>query len=105
MEPRTHHHGGALIGWFSTSFPFATLSATESELTLNVLFQPTFSFVPKQVIGLKIRGFLPLVDRGIKILHNVEGYPKDLVFWHPVPSWVIRRVHEVGFKPAGSLEA
>ena len=105
MEPRTHHYGGALVGWCNASFPLATLTATENELTMNVLFQPTYSFAPKQVIELKFFVVLPLLAWGVKIMHNVEGYPERLVFWHFWPPRVIRRIHEVGFKPPGSLEA
>ena len=101
MEARTHHVGGARVGWCWSSFPLAALTATEGELLLNVVGQPPFAFAPEQVTAIRFyRGF-PFIAWGVRICHCVDTYPKDLIFGHFLPWRVIQRIREVGFRPAG----
>jgi hypothetical protein len=93
--------GGARIGWFNASWPFANFRSTATSLTLEVWFFGTFSFTPDQVVSIEKYGSIPFLGRGVRINHNVSRYPKKVVFWClSDPDKFIQKVRETGFMPA-----
>lgn len=92
--------GGARIGWVNASWPFATLAANGSTLTLSSL--GTYTFTPKDVVALEPYGSIPLLASGIRIEHNRRDYPKKMIFWcMGRRSVVLEEIANTGFRPAG----
>lgn len=78
-EGRVKFRGGALIGWFSASWPFATLTAEDGMLTLRCFF--TFRLSAAQIVRLEAVNILPVIASGIRIVHNDPVAPQRMVFW------------------------
>lgn len=76
---RLKYRGGAVIGLFGASWPFATLTAEKGMLTLRCLW--TFRFNASQVVALEPCGNIPFFASGIRIVHNDPTAPGNLVFW------------------------
>jgi hypothetical protein len=70
--------GGARLGLFNATWPFARLTADTNALRLSVLGAP-FKFTRESVIELTaMRGFF---SRGLQIKHVESAYPKRIIFW------------------------
>ena len=68
--------GGARIGLFSATWPFAWLTADRDAIALRCLFKFTF---PREQIASLSR--YRLISTGLKIEHTIPRYPKFIVFW------------------------
>lgn len=90
--------GGARIGWINATWPFATLTAREDQLVLNVTLIGKYSFTPEQVVAIEKYTVIPILGWGIRIHHSVAAYPRKIVFWcFGSPESLIRRIQETGF--------
>jgi hypothetical protein len=78
-QSRVKFRGGALIGWFSASWPFATLTAEKGMLTLRCLF--TLKFSAAQIVRLEAVNIIPVIASGIRIVHSDPVAPQRIVFW------------------------
>jgi hypothetical protein len=78
-QARVKYRGGALIGWMSASWPFATLTAEQGMLTLRCL--ATIRIPAAQIVRLEAINIVPVFASGIRIVHNDPSAPKRLVFW------------------------
>jgi hypothetical protein len=70
--------GGARIGFFNASWPFARLSADRDAIVLRCLFLK-FTFPRESIARLsRYRGF---TTKGLQIEHTVPRYPVLMLFW------------------------
>lgn len=98
--------GGARIGWVNASWPFAKLDVSASSLTVSSGFFGTYAFTPAQVVALEPYGVIPLIGRGVKIVHGHPEYPAKIIFWcFGDPERLIARIRGVGFVPSCSSAA
>ncbi|UCF80034.1 MAG: hypothetical protein JSV08_05790 [Acidobacteriota bacterium] len=102
MQSRVSFRGGARIGWVSATFPFAQLFADRKKLTIRVMFLGKYEFTPEQVVSIETYTVIPFLGWGVRVRHNVETYPKEIIFWcFGIPSSVVRRIRETGFTGQG----
>ncbi len=73
--------GGARIGLMSASWPFATMTITREGIKLEVTLLGDYEFKVDDIEAIKPYGFIPVIGRGIKIIHNIDGYKNHIVFW------------------------
>jgi len=70
--------GGARVGWFNATWPFARLTADTRILRLSVLGM-AFVFTPDSALELAmVRGFF---TPGLQIRHGQSAYAKRIIFW------------------------
>ncbi|HEY1543114.1 MAG TPA: hypothetical protein VGG01_11950 [Xanthobacteraceae bacterium] len=70
--------GGARIGRFNASWPFARLSADRDGIALRCLFFK-FTFPRDTITRLgRYRGF---ISTGLQVEHAVPRYPGFMLFW------------------------
>jgi hypothetical protein len=77
MMPTFSQIGGARIGFFNATWPFAKLSATREGISLRCGFK--FEF-PKDKIY-RLSRYKDHFSNGLQIQHNVSRYPEFFVFW------------------------
>jgi len=71
--------GGARIGLSNITYPFASLNFDEYSLIINASILGQYVFLQQNIIRLeKYNGFF---SNGIKVVHNIKTYPKNIVFW------------------------
>jgi hypothetical protein len=92
--------GGSMVGWVNASWPLARLTASPQILKLSTLGK--YEFSPQQVVSFEPYGSIPVLARGIRIVHNRPDYPRSIVFWCMASrDKVLKRMDEAGFRPAG----
>ena len=69
--------GGARIGFFNATWPFARLSATPDAISLWCGFRFTF---PKESIR-RLSWHQGRMSTGLRIEHGLPRYPEFFVFW------------------------
>lgn len=90
--------GGARIGKSNASFPFADLYVDKNVLKINASIVGNLVFQPKDIIELKPHMAFPIIGNGIKIIHRVEKYSSEVIFWTlKDPKIVIREIEKTGF--------
>ena len=96
--------GGARVGWVNATSPLATLSASSTKLAVSGLFVGSYAFEPNDVVTLEVFGSIPILARGLRIVHKRTDYPATVIFW-PLrnPHRVIEDIRLAGFLPAASL--
>lgn len=98
--------GGGSAGWVNASWPFARLHATADRLSLEIATIGTYVFSTGQVTALEPYGWIPILYRGLRIVHTRDDYPRKLVFWcFGPPSRLIESIRGVGFREAGDPSA
>jgi hypothetical protein len=98
MPPNEPITGGARVGLFNATWPFAKLMADPDSLTLKVVWAGTFTFTPKQISKIERYVQIPFIGWGIRIRHNVPSYPEKMIFWYlGSPATVLKRISEAGF--------
>lgn len=98
--------GGAKVGCVSASWPFAKLSINDKELGLNVSMIGRYKFGSEQVVSIEKYVMIPFLAWGLKINHNVESYPKQIVFYSfTQPKKLLEKISETGFNSEGSYSA
>ena len=71
-------NGGATVGWWNVTIPFARLSGDRNALRLSC-FRRDYVFDTSNIEGLsRHRGLFSI---GLRIEHTVPLYPKFVVFW------------------------
>ena len=76
--------GGARLGMFNASWPFATLSATPDVLRLTCLGRD-YSFPKGSIRSLnRHRG---IFSTGLRIEHTDSSFPEFVVFWASLFFW------------------
>ena len=102
--PRTEEftvRGGAQLGWINASWPFGTLSVSPRSLTISSPFSRSYVFEPEQVVALQPCGWIPILQRGVRIVHSNPRYPSRIVFvGFQSPERLIERMRQAGFNPA-----
>lgn len=83
----------------NATWPFARLKLTPDQLVLQVVLLGTYVFKPVQVTGVEPYGFIPFVGKGVRIHHQVAGYPAKIVFWYLCmnPQPIVDRLRESGY--------
>jgi hypothetical protein len=95
--------GGAQVGWVNASWPFATLAASATELSISGRLIGSYTFAPDQVARLESYGSVPLVGRGVRIVHARPDYPAKIIFWSfRDPDRVVDDIRLLGFIPQAS---
>ncbi len=89
--------GGALTGFINTSWPLARLIVSKDKVDLKIKFlfiNSNYSFSPENIISIEAyKGIFPIVGRGLKINHNVQSYPKTIIFYtFKKPSFIIDEI-------------
>jgi hypothetical protein len=103
MAPNEQISGGAQIGWGRASWPLATLSASANNLSVSANLLGSYSFSPDEVVALEAHGWIPIVGRGIRVVHSRSDYPAKIVFWcFWTPDRVIEYIRNTGFVPRAS---
>lgn len=98
--------GGARIGWLRFSWPFATLTITQSMLKLSVALIGDYAFTCEQVIAIEPNTFIPMISGGIRIRHNVSDLPRMIMFyWNGNPDDLINTIRSAGFLPIARSES
>ena len=76
--------GGARLGMFNASWPFATLSATPDALHLSSLGRDYAS--PKSSIR-RLSSHQGVFSTGLRITHTDSSFPELVVFWASTFFW------------------
>jgi hypothetical protein len=91
--------GGARIGFWNATWPFAQLSVTKEQLLLKVGILGTYTFKPDDVTSVEPYGWLPFLGKGVRINHRLSQYPEKIVFWYLCanPKPIAETIHQMGF--------
>ncbi|WP_346986251.1 hypothetical protein [Chryseobacterium sp. POE27] len=90
--------GGARIGRANATYPFADLYVDENILKINASLVGSLIFQPQDIIMIKPYSSIPLIGQGIKILHRVDNYKQNVIFWTMKdPQFVISEIKQTGF--------
>lgn len=90
--------GGARIGKANATYPFADLYVDKSILKINASIVGDLVFQPKDIIELKPYTSIPVIGNGIKVIHRVEKYNSEVIFWTlKDPKLVISEIEKTGF--------
>ncbi|WP_066433863.1 hypothetical protein [Chryseobacterium sp. CCH4-E10] len=90
--------GGARIGRANATYPFANLYVDENILKIDASLAGSLIFQPQDIISIKPYTSIPLIGQGIKILHRVENYKQNVIFWTMKdPESVISQIKQTGF--------
>jgi hypothetical protein len=93
--------GGAQLGWINASWPFGKLSVSSGLLTISSPFSRAYVFEPEHVMALEPCGWIPILQRGVRIVHANPRYPSRIVFvGFQSPERLIERMRQAGFVPA-----
>jgi hypothetical protein len=87
--------GGARLGRFNATFPFARLIVSPGKLSLHCI--RTYDLAPKEVIC-TLYGMLPLISAGVRFNHIDKDYPDPLIFWCLSRRRVLAALCEAGFE-------
>ena len=94
--------GGGSAGWVNASWPFATLRATADYLSLEIAMIGTYGFAREQIVSLEPYGRIPILFRGLRLVHTRDDCPRQLIFWcFGSPDRLIESIHRTGFREAG----
>jgi hypothetical protein len=93
--------GGAQLGWINASWPFGRLSVSPRSLTISTPLSRSYVFEPERVVALEPWGWIPILQRGVRIVHSNPRYPSRIVFvGFQDPERLIERIRQAGFSPA-----
>jgi hypothetical protein len=93
--------GGAQIGWVNAGWPLARLSVSPGSLVVSGPLVGTYALVPEQVVALEPYGWIPILHRGVRIVHANPIYPARIVFFtFQDPARLIERIRAAPFIPA-----
>jgi hypothetical protein len=92
--------GGARIGFFNATWPFAKLRANNGQVTLNVMFSGEYLFPENSVVEIRRYCDIPFFGWGVRIHHTISDYPQKIVFWYlGYPETVLAFLSASGFNP------
>jgi hypothetical protein len=91
--------GGASVGSFNATWPFARLRASASRLSLSCGIFGSWEFSPEEVVRLEGEPFLFGLGGRMRIVHAKPQYPDKVVFGClGGADALIRRIGQVGFR-------
>jgi len=94
--------GGARIGLFNATWPFATLTISDTSISLQV-FSRRYSLKKEEVTRLEyFRGWFSV---GVKIVHKGAVLDSHAVFWSFEPTKVLAEAKRVGFQTTDEKKA
>jgi hypothetical protein len=103
-EPRAEEFtvgGGTQLGWINASWPFGRLAVSPRSLTISSPLSRSYVFEPEQVVALEPCGWIPILQRGVRIVHSNPRYPSRIIFvGFQSPERLIQRIRQAGFVPA-----
>jgi hypothetical protein len=103
MEAPFEVRGGARAGWVNVSGPLAKLTVSPERLVLTAPLLGHYELSPGEVAALEPYGWLPLLGRGLRLIHTRADYPERLIFWcFGSPERLANRIHAAGFLEAAS---
>jgi hypothetical protein len=77
------------------------LSVSPRSLSISSPFSRSYVFEPEQVMALGPCGWIPILQRGVRIVHANPRYPSRIVFvGFQSPERLIERTRQAGFVPA-----
>lgn len=87
--------GGARLGLFTATWPFARLTLDQDLLTLKV-FSREYRLKKEEVRGLEyFRGWFSV---GVKVVHTTSDMDSHAVFWSFQPQKILNEAKELGFQ-------
>lgn len=86
--------GGARVGSFNATWPFATLRITADALVLKVLFSE-YSLQKVQIVRLEY--FNTFLAVGVKIVHTTTKLDEHAIFWSSEPAQILAAAEKLGF--------
>ncbi|MTH14659.1 hypothetical protein [Flavobacterium sp. LC2016-01] len=90
--------GGARIGMANASYPFADLYVDKDVLKINASIVGNLVFQAKDIIELKAYRSIPIIGNGIKVIHRIEKYNQEVIFWtFKDPKFVLNEIEKTGF--------
>ena len=93
--------GGAQLGWINASWPFGQLAVSPRSLTISSPLSRSYVFEAEQVVALEPCGWIPILQRGVRIVHSNPRYPSRIIFiGFQSPDRLIERIRRAGFIPA-----
>jgi hypothetical protein len=105
--PRDHVSfiGGARVGLWNVTWPFARLRVSRDTLDLWVLGPGSLRFPREAIVSVSEHVSLPIIGWGLRIEPKHSAYPETLIFWSfKKPSSLMLAMEETGFLtkvPAG----
>lgn len=90
--------GGARVGLWNVTWPFARLRVSAEELELWVLGPGSLRFPRAAVVSVSEHVSLPFIGRGVRIEPKLSAYPETLFFWSfRKPASILRAMEKTGF--------
>ena len=94
MSVKISQIGGARVGGFNASWPFASLKVTGDQITLSV-FSKKYEIEKGKINSIKrYRG---LFSTGLKIEHSKNEMPEHLIFWTFSFNKLKQALEEIGY--------
>ena len=92
--------GGAQLGWINATWPFGQLAVSPRSLTISSPLSRSYVFEPEQVVALEPSGWIPILQRGVRIVHSNPRYPSRIIFvGFQSPERLIEQIRRAGFIP------
>jgi len=90
--------GGARVGLWNVTWPFARLRVSGEELELWVLGPGSLRFPRESVVSVSEHVSLPFIGWGVRIEPKLSAYPETLFFWSfRKPASILRAMEKTGF--------
>jgi hypothetical protein len=87
--------GGARVGIFNATWPFAKLSMNGDSVRLKV-FSKTYELKKNEVT--RLEGFRGWFSSGVKIMHSSTGLDPHVVFWSSSSHDILAVARKLGFE-------
>lgn len=89
--------GGARVGLFSATWPFAKLTISQNKLELDVTLLGKFVFSADDIISIEPQIYIPVLWQGIQIHHRVNSYNSQILFWTlSNPKKLVNKIEQEG---------
>jgi hypothetical protein len=92
--------GGGQFGWVRASWPLVSMTVSANHLRLSGFIVGAYEFRPNEVVSLEPYGLLPIISRGVRIVHTRLDYPSKVVFWRGSPEKLLGQIQRTGFRPS-----
>jgi len=77
-QAQTSFRGGASVGWVHASWPLAQLVIGRNRIVLTGIGH--YEFTPDEIVEIRPYGSIPILNWGLKIVHNRLDCPEQIVF-------------------------
>jgi hypothetical protein len=91
----TTFRGGARLGSFNVTWPFARLILSSSGSTLRVLCK-SYEIGRDEIHALELHH--GLFSKGVRIIHSNRQLPQNAIFWSCAPESVLAAAASHGFR-------